>query len=56
MKNRVCLYINSKFGEDIFVKIGLTKILSNKYDVKQISFENIDKSKIRLKDSKKIFF
>ena len=39
MKNRVCLYINSKFGEDIFVKIGLTKILSNKYDVKQISLK-----------------
>lgn len=56
MKNRVGLYINSKFGEDIFYKIGLLKILNNKYDIKKISFKNENKSKNSLEDSKKNFF
>lgn len=45
MKNKVCLYINSKFGKDLFKKIGINRILNHNFNVYHASFEKIKNKK-----------
>ena len=55
MKDKAFLYINSKFGESLFKKIGILKVLNNNFKIYYLSFDKGNQNSLNIQSRKKNF-